>query len=54
MEQQVSKDLDVRRYPFKWKDAKRITKGNSNTMSYWLKVRKHFLELGGEYLPKVN
>lgn len=46
--------LDTRRYPFKWKEAKRLAEKNERTddnrlLPYWERVRLLFLELGGEY-----
>jgi len=47
--------LDIRRYPFKWKEAQRLATLNERTddnrlLPYWERVRLLFLELGGEYL----
>jgi hypothetical protein len=51
-EQQVTNDLEIGLYPFKWKDAQRLAekKATVGTFEYWMAARQLFLELGGRYV----
>jgi hypothetical protein len=51
--------LDVKHYPFKWKEAKVMAERNQRTDSnhylpYWERVRLLYLELGGEFIDKYR
>jgi hypothetical protein len=58
IEQDVySKDLAVKHFPGKWKEAKRMAGDRLNAeegVEYWLLVRRFYLELGGEYVEQLQ
>lgn len=51
-EQQVTGDLEIGLYPFKWKEAQNLAskKHEAGTFEYWMAARQLFLELGGRYV----
>jgi hypothetical protein len=57
-EQQLTEDLEIGLYPFKWKDAIRLAnlqaKHEQGSFDYWMQVRTLFLELGGRYVGQKD
>jgi hypothetical protein len=47
-EQGVTFDLNIAKYPMKWRQAKKLALTHHTQDPYWMRARLLFLELGGE------
>ncbi len=56
-EAEASRDLAIKHYPGKWKAAKAYCMAHQQYAKpgegYWAQVRRHYLELGGEFIGQL-